>query len=94
MRYNYSKKPILGKISLQKVDLGEDYTQKVQENFKKRSISDKYYRGSITYWSPCTYPIEPMILNHLDVLFEVPTEILPCERNHFGVIESSPLDHS
>ena len=36
MRYNYSKKPILGKISLQKVDLGEDYTQKVQENFKKR----------------------------------------------------------
>ena len=25
-----AKKPILGKISLQKVDLGEDYTQKVQ----------------------------------------------------------------
>ena len=28
------------KISQQKVDLGEDYTQKVQENFKKRSTSD------------------------------------------------------
>ena len=28
------------KISLQKVDLAEDYTQKVQENFKKRSTSD------------------------------------------------------
>ena len=35
-----ANKPILGKISLQKVDLGEDYTQKVQENFKKRPTSD------------------------------------------------------
>ena len=33
-------KLVLVRISLQKVDLGEDYTQKVQENFKKRSTSD------------------------------------------------------
>ena len=33
-------KLILVRISLQKVDLGEDYTQKVQENFRKRSTSD------------------------------------------------------
>ena len=35
-----ASKPIRGKISQQKVDLGEDYTQKVQENFKKSSTSD------------------------------------------------------
>ena len=33
-------KPILGKISLKKVDLAEDYAQKVQENFKHHSTSD------------------------------------------------------
>ena len=33
-------KLILVKIRLQKVDLGEVYTQKVQENFKKRSYFD------------------------------------------------------
>ena len=32
--------PILVKISLQKVDLGDDYTQKFQVNFKKRFTSD------------------------------------------------------
>ena len=35
-----ANKPILVKISQQKVDLGEDYTQKVQENFKKHSTSN------------------------------------------------------
>ena len=35
-----AKKPILGKISLQKVNLAEDYSQKDQKNFKKRSTSD------------------------------------------------------
>ena len=41
MSYNYSKQTyISGKISLQKIDLGEDYTQKDQENFKKLSTSD------------------------------------------------------
>ena len=42
MGYSYSKanKLILGKISQHKVDLAEDYTQKVQENFKKRCTSD------------------------------------------------------
>ena len=30
---------ILGKISLQKENLGEDCTQKFQKNFKKRSTS-------------------------------------------------------
>ena len=35
-----ANKPILVKISQQKVDLGEDYTQKVQENIKKRSTCD------------------------------------------------------
>ena len=35
-----ANKLILVKICLQKVDLGEDYTQKVKENFKKHSTSD------------------------------------------------------
>ena len=42
---------ILIKISLQKVDLGEDYNQKVQENFKKRSTSDAIW-GSILMGHP------------------------------------------
>ena len=37
MGYNYSKQTNFRK---EKVDLGEDYSQKVQENFKKRSTSD------------------------------------------------------
>ena len=31
---------MLVKINKKKVDLAEDYTKKVQENFKKRSTSD------------------------------------------------------
>ena len=34
-----ANKTILGKISLQKENLEEDYTQKFQENFKRRSTS-------------------------------------------------------
>ena len=35
-----ANKPILVKNSLQKVNLGEVYTQKVRENFKKRPYFD------------------------------------------------------
>ena len=52
MGYDYSKQIYLVKISQQKVDLGEDYTQKVQEHFK-RTLYFWYYKGSITYESPC-----------------------------------------
>ena len=44
-------KHILVKIRLEKVDLGEVYIQKEQENFKKRS-SFNTIRGSIAYESP------------------------------------------
>ena len=39
------KKHILVKIRLEKVDLGEVYIQKEQENFKKRSSSILRYIG-------------------------------------------------
>ena len=40
MGYNFTKKHILVKIRLEKVDFGEVYIQKGQENFKKRSSSN------------------------------------------------------
>ena len=45
-------KAILVKISLQNVDMGDDYTQKVQEKLNK-NLYFWYYRGLITYESPC-----------------------------------------
>ena len=40
MSYNFTKKNIQVNIRLEKVDLGEVYIQKEQENFKKRSSSN------------------------------------------------------
>ena len=40
MGYDFTNKHILVKISLEKVDLGEVYIQKEQENFKNRSSSN------------------------------------------------------
>ena len=40
MGYDFTKKHILVNIRLEKVDLGEVYIQKEQENFKKRSSSN------------------------------------------------------
>ena len=55
-----ANKPISGLISLQIVDLGEDYTQKVQENFKKLSTSD-----TITYESPYKVKKQMVFLNKI-----------------------------
>ena len=49
-----SKKHILVKTRLQKVDFSKVYTQKVQEKFKKRSCS-KTIGGGILLYTPCMY---------------------------------------
>ena len=72
-------KRILVKIRLEKVDLGEVYIQKEQENIKKRSSSNT--TGGLSHMSHPVIQRAKLCLNEIDYPMRVAFHYLSCRNS-------------